>query len=247
MSARNAVPTPAEPKLATTRRHQRKSEYNSITAMNYRTTEKDVAKLIDCLAKWTQDLRAARSATPEVPPCRSRSPSRPPRVISSTPFYPRGNPLTESMEFTDRDGAVWLAYIEGSRRAPSRQRWSATPLPDRHLRFDCASESRFTSVLPAGSPFLTEGRLQSLLDEAQPDLPWALTTVLPPRGNRVIEWSTGAVKRGREAIADWYRRWRQGASQTEALRGKVLELLSGAANRIHGIVDVLLGHRPARL
>jgi hypothetical protein len=249
MAGRNPPPRPAQPKLANGHRHQSKPEYESVTAVNYRKTEKDVVKLIDCLAEWTRDLRAARSAPPEVPRRRSRSPSPARRVVSTvsrTPSYPRGNPLTESMEFTDRDGAVWLAYIEGGRRDPRRQVGSATVLPDRHLRFDSATESRFTSLVPAGSPFLAEARLQSLLDEAQPDLPLALTTVSPAPGDRVIEWSTRAVKSGREASADWYRRWRQGASQREALRRKVLELLSGAANTMHGMVEVLLGHRPAR-
>jgi hypothetical protein len=259
MAARNVSPTPAEPKPAEPKpanrhRQQRKPEYPSVTAANYRKTEKDVAKLIDCLADWKRDLRAARSAAPEVPPRRSRSCSNAPRVVptvSLTPFYPRGNPLTESMEFTDRDGAVWLAYIEGAQLAPGKQRGRASALPDRHLRFDSAAGSRFTSLVPAGSPFLAEARLQSLLDEAQPDLPVAVTTGSPARalsnpGYRVNEWSTRAVESGREAIADWSRRWQQTAGRSEALRRHVLELLSGAANTMHGMVEVLLGHRPAR-
>ncbi len=48
-----------------------------------------------------------------------------------------------------------------------RQQRSANVLPDRHLRFDSATESRFASLLHAGSPFLAEARLQSLLDEAR--------------------------------------------------------------------------------
>jgi hypothetical protein len=254
MAETNAPATPAEPKLATKQRQRRKPEDRSVTAVNDSRTEKDVAKLIDCLAEWTRDLQAVRSGAPEVPPRRSRSPSRVRRVVSTasrTPSYPRGNPLTESMEFTDRDGAVWLAYIEGAQSAPRRQRGSATALPGRHLRFDSATESRFTSLVPAGSPFLGEARLQSLLAEAQPNLPSALNTGSPARarfslGHRVIEWSTLAVESGREAIADWSRRWQKKASPSEALRRHVLELLSGAANTMHGMVDVLLGHRPAR-
>ncbi|HEX5575636.1 MAG TPA: hypothetical protein VFX42_07155 [Gemmatimonadales bacterium] len=152
------------------------------------------------------------------------------------------------MEFTDRDGAVWLAYIEAGRRAPKRKVGTATVLPDRHLRFDSATESRFTSLVPAGSPFLAETRLQSLLDEAQADLPLALTTGSPARarfspGHRVIQWSTRAVESGGEAIADCSRRWQQTASGREALRRHTLELLLGAANTLHGMVEVLLGHR----
>jgi hypothetical protein len=248
MEERNAPPQPAEPKLANRHGHQRKPESESVTAVNYRKTEKDVVKLIDFLAEWTRDLRAARSAAPEVPPRRSRSRSHARRVVSTvslTPFYPRGNPLTESMEFTDRDGVVWLAYIEGAPGSPLREVGSATNLPDRHLRFDSATESRFTSLLPAGSPFLAEARLQSLLDEAQPDLPSALTTGSPARALSSPGYPR-SVESGREGIADRSRRWHETASRSEALRRHVLELLSGAANTMHGMVEVLLGHRRAR-
>ena len=254
MAGKNAPPKPAEPKLANRHRLQRKPEYEAVTPVNNRKTEKDVAKLIDCLAEWTRDLRATRSAAPDVPPRRSRSRSDAARVVSAvslTPLYPRGNPLTQSMEFTDREGEVWLAYIEGAQRPPGRQLGSATVLPDRHLRFDSATESRFTSHLPAGSPFLAEALLQSLLDNAQPDLPLALTTGSPVRalsshGDRAIEWSARAVGSGREAIAAWSQRWQQTASQVEVLRRHVRELLSGAANTVHGMVETLVGHRPAR-
>jgi hypothetical protein len=254
MAGRKAPPKPAEPKLARRRRHRRKPEYEPVTAVNYRKTAKDVVKLIDCLAELTRDLQAARSAASGLPPSRSRSRSHARRVVSTVslaPFYPRGNPLTQSMEFTDRDGAVWLAYIEGTGRPPEEQPGSATVLPDRHLRFDSATDSRFTSLLPAGSPFLAEARLQSLLDESQPDPPSALTMGSPARTpssprDRAIYASTRAVESGREAIADWSRRWQRTASRMEALRHYVLELLSGAANTMHGMVEILLGHRPAR-
>jgi hypothetical protein len=254
MARRNALPKPAEPKPATRQRHQRRPDSESVTSVKYRKTEKDVAKLIDCLAEWTRDLQAARSAAPEVPPRRSRSRSEARRVASTVPpapSYPRGNPLTESMEFTDRDRAVWLVYIEGAPRPPGWYLESGTALPDRHLRFDSASESRFTSHLPAGSPFLAEARLQSLLDEAQPDPPPTMTTdspapALSSPGDRAIEWSTGAVEAGREAIGDWSRQLQQTASRMEARRRHLHELLSGATNTMHGMVEGLLRHRPAR-
>jgi hypothetical protein len=153
------------------------------------------------------------------------------------------------MEFTDRDGVVWLAYIEGAPQTPRQQRGKAAVLPERHLRFDSAIESRFTSHVPAGSPFLAEARLQSLLDEAQPELPpLAVTTGSPTRAlfSPVTEWSARAVESGREVIADNSRRWQETASQREALRRQVLERLSGAANTMHGMVEVVLGHRPAQ-
>jgi hypothetical protein len=254
MARRNALPQPAEPKLASRQRHQRKPDSESVTSVKYKKTEKDVAKLIDCLAEWTQELQAARSAAPQVLPRRTRSRSEARSVVSTVPpapSYPRGNPLTESMEFTDRDRAVWLVYIEGTPRPPGWYLESGTALPDRHLRFDSASESRFTSHLPAGSPFLAEARLQSLLDEAQPDPPLTMTTgspapALSSPGDLATEWSTGAVEAGREAIADWSQQWQQTASRMEPLRRHLHELLSGATNTMHGMVEGLLRHRPAR-
>ena len=254
MAHRKAPPQAAEPMLPSRQRHQRKPKNESVAAVSYRKTEKDVAKLIDCLAEWTRDLQTARSAAQEVSPRRGRSRSEARRVnstVSPAPPYPRGNPLTESMEFSDRDGAVWLVYIEGACQSPGRQLELPSAIPDRHLRFDSASESRFTSHPPAGSPFLAEARLQSLLDEAQPDPPLTMPTgspgpALSSAKDQAIEWSTGAVEAGREAIADWPRQWQQTASRIGALRGHLHELLSGATNTMHGMVGVLLRHRPAR-
>jgi len=142
-------------------------------------------------------------------------------------------------------------YIESAPRPPGWYLESGTALPDRHLRFDSASESRFTSHLPAGSPFLAEARLQSLLDEAQLDPPLAMTTGSPASalsspGDLAIEWSTGAVEAGREAIGEWSQQWQQTASRMVALRRHLHELLSGATNTMHGMVEGLLRHRPAR-
>lgn len=250
MARRNAPPGRTKAKAAKKPRIQRKPDEGH-TVVNYRKTENDVAKLIDCLNDWTQDLRAAHSAALEVPPPRNRPSSHTRKVASKasrTPSYPRGNPLTESMEFTDRDGGVWLAYIEGAPLTPSEQRGRAAVLPDRHLRFDSPVESRFTSQVPAGSPFLAEARLQSLLDNAEPNLPVAVTTDSPTRAliSPVTEWSARAVESGREVIADGSRCWQETASQREALRRQLLERLSGAANTMHGMVDVVLGHRPAQ-
>jgi hypothetical protein len=75
-------------------------------------------------------------------------------------------PLTQVMEFTDSGGTAWLAYVEAT---PPVRRWrflSEAVLPGRRLRFDSANESRATSTVPAGSPFLPEFRLQVLLSEA---------------------------------------------------------------------------------
>jgi len=93
---------------------------------------------------------------PVVPPVKQRS------------FYPRGNALTETMPFTDRDGVLWLVYIEGVQPDPQRRRWGQAQLPGRRLRFDSATESRTSTHVPAGSPYLTEERLQGLLDHTHP-------------------------------------------------------------------------------
>jgi hypothetical protein len=248
MAGRNSPSKPAEPKLADKHRQRRKREHESATAVNYPKTEKDVVKLIDSLSELTRALQAARSEAPEVSPRRSRSRSR--GVVSSVavrPSYPRGNPLTESMEFADRDGTVWLAYVEGGQGSPLREVGSASTLPDRHLRFDSATESRFTALLPAGSPFLAEARLQSLLDESQPDPALSRTTDSPAGVVSIPEYralalSDRAVESGREAIAAWSRRWQRTGSRMEALRRDLRELLSGAASTM----GALLGHRPAR-
>jgi len=253
MTGRKTPPKPAEPTPVKRQRHRRKPESEPVTAVNYGKAAKDVDTLIDCLAEWTRDLQAARSAAPELPLSRrsSRSGARRVSTVSLATFYPRGNPLTQSMEFADQDGSVWLAYIEGIGPSQEEQLGSASLLPGRHLRFDSATGSRFTSLVPAGSPFLAEARLQSLLDESQPDPPSALTTASPARttsspGDRAFYMSTRAVESGREAIADWSRRCKETANRIEALSRHVLEQLSGAANTMHGMVEVLLGHRPAR-
>ena len=151
-----------------------------------------------------------------------------------TSFYPRGNPLTESMPFTDGNGVCWLAYIEGVPPARRPQLWSQTVLPGRRLRFDSATESRVTADLPAGSPFLADARLQSLLDEAEPIPPLASAT-RPSSGDSfflehpVIQWAARAGELGRTVAVDWFR-----------------ELVSEASDALHVVVLVVLGRRRAR-
>jgi hypothetical protein len=253
MAGRSAAPKPAEPELPKRRRHQKKLTYESVPARSTGRMEKDVIKLINCLTEWTRDLQAARLASPSVTPRRSGRPSHARRrgsSVSGTPSYPRGNPLTESMEFTDRGGTVWLAYIEGAEPATSRQSSTVTVLPERHLRFDSTTASRFTSRVPAGSPFLAEARLQSLLDEARSELPLPSTSAsaraLRPR-SRAIEWSGRAIESSRRAMADWSRRLRETTGRRGGLRRHVSDLVAGAVHAMHGLVEVVLGHRPARL
>jgi hypothetical protein len=68
--------------------------------------------------------------------------------------------------------------------------------------------------VPAGSPFLADARLQSLLDEAQPVPPLASATSSSSGdssilGHPVIEWASRAGELGRAVVADWSRRWRR--------------------------------------
>ena len=246
MAGRKAAPKPAATKR---QRRQTPVETKSDTAVDRSRTEEDMVRLIESLTEWTREMQAVRPATPEAPAPRRRSRTGAGKAAakpSPAPLYPRGNPLTEAMKFTDRDGAVWLAYVEGTDPSPSRRRWKAAVLPGRRLRFDGPTESRFTSSIPAGSPFLAEARLQSLVDEARPDQNPADSVAAPAAGEWVVEWPVRAAKSGQEAVADGYRRLQEGAPQLKALGRKVIDLASEAAESVHGITDVILGHRPAR-
>ena len=249
MAGRKAAPKPAAPKTTNRQRRQSRVETTSDTPVDRSTMEADLVKLIDSLTEWTREMQAVRPATPEAPAPRRRSPSRAKKAVvkaSATPLYPRGNPLTKEMAFTDRGGAVWLAYVEGAEPTPTRRLRKHTVLPGRRLRFDGATESRFTCSIPAGAPFLAEARLQALLDEARPDQPAPATADAPTAGDWVVEWPLRAAKSGQEAVAGGYRRWQEGAPQRKALGRKVLDIASEAAETMHGISDVVLGHRPAR-
>ncbi len=249
MAGRKAAPKQAAPKTTTRQRRRSRVETKSDTPVDRSRIEQDLVKLVDSLTQWTREMQAVRPAAPETPAPGRRSPSRRKKVAvkpSATPLYERGNPLTQSMRFTDRDGAVWLAYVEGAEPAPTGRLRKSTVLPGRRLRFDSATESRFAARVPAGSPWLAEARLQSLLDEARPDQRPATTAAAPAAGDWVVEWPLRAAKSGQEAVAGGYRRWQEGAPQRKALGRKVLDIASEAAETMHGMADVVLGHRPAR-
>jgi hypothetical protein len=249
MAGRKAAPKQAAPKTTTRQRRRSRVETKSDTPVDRSRIEQDLVKLVDSLTQWTREMQAVRPAAPETPAPGRRSPSRRKKVAvkpSATPLYERGNPLTQSMRFTDRDGAVWLAYVEGAEPAPTGRLRKPTVLPGRRLRFDSATESRFATSVPAGSPWLAEARLQSLLDEARPDQRPAATAEAPTAGDWVVEWPLRAAKSGQEAVAGGYRRWQEGAPQRKALGRKVLDIASEAAETMHGMADVVLGHRPAR-
>jgi hypothetical protein len=113
-------------------------------------------------------------------------------------------PLTDSSELTDRDGGRWLVYIEGVPRPAARFRTVPSGFPGRRLRFDSTAESRVVTPVPAGSPFLTDERLQRLLDRSEPVN--AVRIVIPASAGparrlvnairRSVASLTGSVRRG---------------------------------------------------
>jgi hypothetical protein len=138
-------------------------------------------------------------------------------------LYPRGNALTDSMPFTDRDEVRWLVYIEGIPPDPLARRWHQTVLPGRRLRFDSATESRTSIQVPAGSPYLTARRLQSLLDQAQPLLVGpeapAMRAPLPRPG----ESGARRERPGAAASEALRRLWRWASDPAPPLLGRALE------------------------
>jgi hypothetical protein len=170
--------------------------------------------------------------------------------MSQTQLCPRGNPLTDTMPFSARDGTYWLAYIEAVPEARGHHQHHPS-LPGRRLRFDSAADSRVTTELPSGSPFLTEARLQALLDRAQPIQPPPASTWepadSPTQVDRAIEWATQAGKLGAAKLAGWSRRWRKGAGRRRALRLRIQQFLSSAFDTaLRGVARIRSGRRPPR-
>jgi len=96
----------------------------------------------------------------------SRPKAAEPAPAPAKPPFARGNPLTHSVTFSDRSGTCWLVYVEQAPTEPAL--WpSSAVLPGRRLRFDSAATSVAAAPVPAGAPFLREGALQELLDQAQ--------------------------------------------------------------------------------
>ena len=158
---------------------------------------------------------------------------------------PRGNPLTESMPFTDGGGVGWLAYIEGvpADRPPRLQ--GRTTLPGRRLRFDSATESRMTTQVPAGSPFLSDARLQSLLADAQPVPPPPLrrrSSDARVRRHPVIAWARKVGELG-AVLADRSRPLRRAKDPRYALPYRFRQLVSTAFDRLLKRVEAVLSGR----
>jgi hypothetical protein len=155
----------------------------------------------------------------------------PDRSVSSSPLYPRGNPLTHSMPFTDRDGELWLAYIEGLPPAQPRWFWREAAMPGRRLRFDASKDSRVSSEVPAGTPFLSEARLQALLDGASP--------VPAP----VSRWAAQAGDLARTRQANRSERWDRGAGR---LRYRLRRTILAVEARLIHFEEMVSGRGGAR-
>lgn len=141
MAARNVSPRPAETKPANRPRRQRKPEDQPVAAVNYRKTEKDVAKLIDCLAEWTEDLRAARSAGPEVPPPEESFPLRWPksgldRVTDAALPPGESSHRLDGIHGPRRGGLVGVhrEHSTSSGQTPGECQRSTRPVPPLRLR-----------------------------------------------------------------------------------------------------------------
>lgn len=144
--------------------------------------------------------------------------------MSHTPLFPRGNPLTEAMELTTRDGVPWVAYIEGIPATRRHRLIRQTVLPGRRLRFDSPTESRVSPELPAGSPFLSEQRLLRLL---------SLSPLVPAVEPAAASRST-----------PWYRRWHARLPSGRRFRARTGRVFADAARAAHLAAETILyGHR----
>ena len=155
--------------------------------------------------------------------------------MPKTTLIPRGLPLTESMPFTGRDGGQWLAYIEGLPPEHPWGMWYRTLLPGRRLRFDSLAESRVAESVPPGAPFLTEPRLQLLLESARPVPPPPPATrshFKPWRRNVVVRWLSRAADVGQAVHAESVYRWSAGADGRKALRYRVRRAAAGTVDAI---------------
>lgn len=144
------------------------------------------------------------------------------------------------MPFTALDGACWLAYVEGIPADPPPRWRHRAVIPGRRLRFDSTFDSRVSSLLPAGSPFLPEALLRELLEAAEtlppPPHPTRRREDTHSRSSSVTQWATQARDQARSTAANWAEQWREGAAQRQALRDRIWQLTSGA---YHAVVALL--------
>jgi hypothetical protein len=162
--------------------------------------------------------------------------------VSSSPLYPKGNPLTHSMEFTDRDGKLWLAYIEGLPPVEPHWFWNVTALPGRRLRFDASEDSRVSDEVPAGAPFLSDARLQALLDGAGPvPAPPPTQAAASHQLARVNRWAAQAGDLARATQTTWSGRWTSGAVKRRQLRYRLRRTILAVEARLIHLEEIVSG------
>ncbi len=160
--------------------------------------------------------------------------------MPKTTLLPRGIPLTEQMPFTGRDGTPWIAYIEGAPPEYPWGMWYRTMLPGRRLRFDSHAESRAAPTVPAGAPFLSESRLQLLLESAQPvppPPPLPRTRYKPWRRNVLVRWFSRAADLGDAVRMESAQRWHAGASHRREIRYRIRQTLSRTTHALTGTIE----------
>jgi hypothetical protein len=175
--------------------------------------------------------------------------SVPPAGPPTRPAYPRGNPLTDTVILTDAAGTCWLAYVEP---APPEMplRRSAAVLPGRRLRFDSLERSLVVAPIPAGAPFLADGRLHGLLAQARPlppPSPSAAPIGIPARALRSVDWSgsvAGAAAALREAVG---RQWRATADIRRVCARGLVQAVAPAVLLLIVVWETMLVRPRARI
>src|SRR5439155_21571780 len=150
------------------------------------------------------------------------------------------------MPFTDRNDELWLACIEGLPPVRPPWFWNETALPGRRLRFDARNDSRVSSEVPAGAPFLSEARLQALLDGAGP-----VSAPLPkPAGVasmvRVSRWAVQAGDLAWTTRGGWSERWNRGAGRRWWLGYRLRRAILAMEARLIHLEEMISGRGRAR-
>jgi hypothetical protein len=183
---------------------------------------------------------------------RGPSPSRAMSVVSDAPprpAYPRGTPLTDAVTLTDDAGTCWLVYVEPAPSDPPLRR-SAAVLPGRRLRFDSLERSLVVAPIPAGSPFLSDERLQRLLAEARPvpaPAPPAVSGLIPARALRSVDWA-GSVAAAAGAVREIAgRQWRATAGVRRVCARGLVQVVAPAVLLMVVLWEAMLVRPRARI
>jgi hypothetical protein len=158
-------------------------------------------------------------------------------------------PLTDAVTLTDPTDTCWLVYVEPA-PAETPLRRSAAVLPGRRLRFDSLERSLVVSPIPAGSPFLPDGRLLGLLETAQPlppTVPPGPHPIVPSRFLQSVDWAgsaTGAATAVRELAG---RQWRATATFRRACARGLVQVVAPAVLLVVVVWEAMLVRPRARI